>query len=294
VEASLAGEAANYTVSLLAGQTVRVSLESDAFDAYLVIQDSSGASVAEDDDSGGNLNSAILFVAPADDTYTIVVDSLGGGAEGAFVLSIAESEVVAVTLDSTTPVEMAGDVHNFTLEAAAGDVVNIYTDNPDVDVRLSLLDPTGSEIFFNDDGGAGYAPYMRRVLLPDAGTYMLVLEPVFDEAVGSLNLIVETTEQLSLDDGPQEVAPGEDLVERLVFTATAGESYRLTVSASGVASAYVRLDQGDFNFYSFSFNDALEGSAVFLPQQTGPLAIEIDDNTYDATITYTITMEPAG
>src|SRR5436190_13419664 len=50
-----------------AGATYTIDLIGHGFDAYLRVADSTGKSLAEDDDSGGSLNSRIIFTAPKTD-----------------------------------------------------------------------------------------------------------------------------------------------------------------------------------------------------------------------------------
>ena len=65
-----------YQLALTADATVDIRAESGEFDAYLVLLDSKGAVVEEDDDSGGNTNARILSPLAAG-SYTIVVKPLG-------------------------------------------------------------------------------------------------------------------------------------------------------------------------------------------------------------------------
>ncbi len=60
-----------------AGQTVTIDVMSDDFDAYAQLLDAAGNRLAEDDDSGGNLNSRITFTLPATGQYQIVVNNFG-------------------------------------------------------------------------------------------------------------------------------------------------------------------------------------------------------------------------
>jgi hypothetical protein len=59
------------------GQTVTVDVLSDEFDAYGQLLDAAGNRLAEDDDSGGNLNARITFALPATGQYQIVVNNFG-------------------------------------------------------------------------------------------------------------------------------------------------------------------------------------------------------------------------
>ncbi len=60
-----------------AGQTVTIDVMSDDFDAYAQLLDAAGNRLAEDDDSGGNLNSRITFTLPSTGQYQIVVNNFG-------------------------------------------------------------------------------------------------------------------------------------------------------------------------------------------------------------------------
>jgi hypothetical protein len=70
-----------------AGSTYIIDLKSRQFDCYLRLEDSSGKQLAEDDDSGGGLDSRIVHKADKDDTYRIIVTSFDGKA-GAYTLTV--------------------------------------------------------------------------------------------------------------------------------------------------------------------------------------------------------------
>ena len=56
-----------------------VSPDPKALDPYLVLQDLGRKTLAEHDDSGGNLNARITFRAPADGIYRLRATSFGNG-----------------------------------------------------------------------------------------------------------------------------------------------------------------------------------------------------------------------
>jgi len=60
-----------------AGQAITIDVMSDEFDAYAQLLDAAGNRLAEDDDSGGNLNARITFTLPATGQYQIVVNNFG-------------------------------------------------------------------------------------------------------------------------------------------------------------------------------------------------------------------------
>ncbi len=81
-----------HTVKLFAGKSYTIDLVSRDFDSYLRLENSAGQQLAEDDDSGGDLNARIVFQAPKDDTYRIIATSFDGKT-GNYTLTIREGEV---------------------------------------------------------------------------------------------------------------------------------------------------------------------------------------------------------
>lgn len=73
----------------VSGRTVRIRLESEDFDAFLYLVGSDGVYIS-DDDSGGDLDSEIHFVFPADGEYRIIVSSAAGMGTGMYTLTVSE------------------------------------------------------------------------------------------------------------------------------------------------------------------------------------------------------------
>jgi serine protease Do len=77
-----------YSLELAAGEQVTIDLESLEFDAFLRVEDADGKKLAEDDDSGGELNARIVFRAPRGGTYHVIVTSYTPGETGNYELTI--------------------------------------------------------------------------------------------------------------------------------------------------------------------------------------------------------------
>jgi hypothetical protein len=60
-------------------------------DPYLRLEDRQGKILAEDDDSGGDLNSKIVFTAPASGYLNVIATTLGQNQYGGYTLTISES-----------------------------------------------------------------------------------------------------------------------------------------------------------------------------------------------------------
>ena len=65
----------HYSFVGTAGEPIRVHLDSSDFDAYLVLYDAGGNTVAQDDDSGSGLNSRLNLTLPDDGVYLVVATS---------------------------------------------------------------------------------------------------------------------------------------------------------------------------------------------------------------------------
>lgn len=294
LEGMLNNSTAEYTFTARGGESVTFTLRSDDFDPFLELRDGDGVTLLTDDDSGGDLNAALMYTFSAAGTYRVVVTSYSGPATGAYTLSAAAFEIVTLSYGVPAKVKVNNDVHNFTFTAEAGTVIDLACDNPDLDVRLTLVDAGGMQVAYDDDGGPGYAPYLRRVILQDGGQYTVRLEPVGSDVVGTTLCTLTQTEVQSLDGGPVTVTLSSDMsMERLVFTATAGQTYRLTVSSPSQTDAYITVMQEGYEVYSLNFSQALEGSFVFMVSSGGLLPVEVTSySTWSGPVTLEITVEP--
>ena len=71
-----------------ADQTVSITLKSTAFDTFLVLKDSEGNLLAENNDIEENLNSAVVMTLPTDGTYQVLVSSYKPDEQGTYDLQI--------------------------------------------------------------------------------------------------------------------------------------------------------------------------------------------------------------
>ena len=70
------------------GGTVRIRLESDAFDSFLYVIGPGLDGVITDDDSGGDLHAEIVLTFPASGTYRIIASSTESRGAGAYRLTL--------------------------------------------------------------------------------------------------------------------------------------------------------------------------------------------------------------
>ncbi len=79
-----------WTIRGRQGQTITIDLESEAFDAYVFLRGPgiTGGQQFEDADSGGNCNARLTVTFPETGDYSIIVNTEGKYATGAFTLSV--------------------------------------------------------------------------------------------------------------------------------------------------------------------------------------------------------------
>ncbi len=80
-------------VKLTANATYIIELKSIQFDTFIIVEDAAGKQLAEDDDSGGELNARLEFRPATDGTYRIVITSFQPGAIGNYSLSVRRQVV---------------------------------------------------------------------------------------------------------------------------------------------------------------------------------------------------------
>lgn len=172
---------------------VRTPADSEG-DPYLYLLDESGAIVAEDDDSAGNLDSLISAVSlDAGTTYTVLVTSFAPGDTFAYELSIGCADLTpersldcgetvseALSGDDDTGfrgLEFSHDVFGF--QGTEGEIasVRMTTSTPDDptsgDPYLYLLDPDGTIVAQDDDSGGGSTALVTEAI-SRTGDYTVV------------------------------------------------------------------------------------------------------------------------
>jgi hypothetical protein len=78
-----------HVLKLAKDNTYLINMASTDFDSFLRIEDSTGAQLAQDDDSGGNNNARIRFAPKKDDAFKIIATTFAGG-EGNYTLTIKD------------------------------------------------------------------------------------------------------------------------------------------------------------------------------------------------------------
>ncbi|MAU10468.1 MAG: hypothetical protein CL607_11645 [Anaerolineaceae bacterium] len=268
------------------GDVIYVTLVSDDFDTYLILEDEFGSLLASDDDGAGNTNSAIgPFVLPYSGTYTLVSSSYdyynyGEIVVGDFTLTISETSLSAI--DSGVPTTVTfGEGQGtafFSIDAEVGDALAITVEGDGaIDTRLQLRDPEGYVVAEDDDSGSGFDPELARYVVQMAGTYVLSVEPFYADDNGTVTVTVEQSSARFLDEGPVSIRlSSKQYSEMLRLSATDGESIVLSVEqANGsLGDVYITVMQDGItlaSFYSATLPDNLP--LAFVSQGDTPINI---------------------
>jgi len=263
VESSVDNGTVEYTITLAADESIVIALDSDDFDPYIEVLDSAGTSLATDDDSGGNFNALLDFTAPADDTYTIVVQSWVGAATGSYTLSISEGGAAGEESgglggllggssdgesdsaaqqdggDISVGDSITGTANNntpeYSISLTEGQSVQIDIVSDDFETYLEVLNSGGSIIDENDDGGDGLNSRLFFTA-PETATYTLRVRAFGGDATGNFTLTVAESNVVAEVSGGtlsfnEPVTVDPDSAQSVVYNFEASQGDVVNISA---------------------------------------------------------------
>jgi len=251
-----------YQFSVTSSQTLSIVLTSSAFDAFLRVLDSSGSSVATDDDSGGGSNARINRTFAAG-TYRIEATSYNSGSTGAYTLALNTVNVTvtpitvgtaATTVNGSLSASSGSSVsctgcfassYGFTLSSAQ--TVQIDLTSTAFDAYLRVLDSNGVVVAADDDSGGGSNSRIRRSFA--AGTYRIEASSYSTGSTGAFTLVVQ-------------------VVTVTVTQITVGQTVNGTLSATSGRSAGCAGCYADL--YQFTVSSAQ------------PLVVSLNSTAFDA------------
>jgi hypothetical protein len=227
-----------WALEMQAGEQATVDLRSDDFDSYLFVAGPGLPEPLSDDDGAGGCDSRVTFVAPADGTYRLIVNTLSSGVTGSFVLSVtrepgpvaaaecgggedvdvlaelgamlaelplvgnlAVGEEVAGALTTDDALSWDGTfVQAWSLKLEAGDFVTVDLVSDDFDAFMVIVAPQLAGVFTDDDG-AGACDARVTLTAAVSGQYRVAVNTIEEGATGRFTIRV--TEE------PSPIAPGE-------------------------------------------------------------------------------------
>ncbi|HNW93324.1 MAG TPA: PPC domain-containing protein, partial [bacterium] len=195
-----------YTVSVSAGDRLRVTLTGTNYDPYLIVRDPNDRQYDNDDMAEGNQNSQLELTVAAAGTVTIFASSYEGSITGDYRLVV---ERLNGRPGASTPAAAGGgdwisgrlaagderhrdgsylDYHSFT--GQRGERITIRLESDDFDPYLFLVGPDNYQESNDDDGNSRNCRLV--VTLPAAGTYQVIVNSYGEGTVtGAYRLRIE-------------------------------------------------------------------------------------------------------
>ncbi|MEM9273594.1 MAG: AAA-like domain-containing protein, partial [Cyanobacteria bacterium P01_F01_bin.143] len=218
-----------YPIVGTAGQEIEISMESEDFDTYLILENSEKERIKEDDDGGDGSNSFMNVILPEDGNYKIIATTYETNASGEYQITVDQLKVIEspllreeTTLDKKHEIDQipvtSGDNYSgdsYLIQGDAGQEISISMESSKFDTYLILENSTGEIIAQDDDRGNGNNSLLRTVI-PETGTYRIIATNVNnEEGSGLYSLQVNELERsqtssvnktsASLDEGDQVI-----------------------------------------------------------------------------------------
>lgn len=295
------GQTAGYTFRGQGGDVVTIRLTSADFDSYLTLSRAdTGENLISDDDSAGQRNALIgPYTLPDTGDYLILVRSYDNTGRGAYTLQLNQAVLTSISYGERIQTDI-GDSNPalyYVFEASAGDRVSIsVSSGGSVDTSLTLTDPMGFQVSFDDDGGPGFDPEILNQPLVADGAYTILVQTVIPDGAGRVTLTLMRDRPPSLDERPLTVTLNEKQpLVTAAFNGQAGQSVRLTARVlhsflSGqTASPNIVVTQAGATLTTARGEDVSTLVAEFVVPQDGPVSVQISDYNYDrATLELTL------
>jgi CHAT domain-containing protein len=137
-----------HTFEGIAEQAIVIEMSSDEFDTYLLLIAPNGKSVAQNDDSGGGINSRIVITLPITGMYTILATSSVHSQIGSYTLSLRRASSNDLTLPEADRLYQEG-IEQFSANQIQGSLqffqqaLQIYRDTGDQAAERTILNSIG-------------------------------------------------------------------------------------------------------------------------------------------------------
>ncbi len=190
-----AGARDAYTLTLTAGASLVMDMDSTAFDTYLELRDLTGLLIAENDDRGdGTLNSRLRIDLPPG-RYAIIARGYSTFDSGAYTLSVQVDapQVAEGGISLNTPISGSiarGGSATYALTVDAPASFTFDLSSTAFDTVLEIFDAANNRVGYNDDfPGLNTNSRIENLALA-AGTYRVVVRSYGNAGGGAFNLLV--------------------------------------------------------------------------------------------------------
>lgn len=170
-----------------------LSLDSDAFDAFLRLENDRGDKIAEDDDSGAKTNARLRLTCSAGGVYRVIVTTFEPMETGKFLLTAREEfrkEDQLTAEDAPAPTRPKSFHKRYVMEFEAGKTYRLDLTSKAFDTYLIIADEAGKQLAYNDDLSTKVRD-SRILFTPSAaGRYHVIVTSYNEKAVGPFVLSI--------------------------------------------------------------------------------------------------------
>jgi hypothetical protein len=309
-----------YTFQGTAGDVVTFTLNSEDFDTYLELDDSTGRELISDDDSGDGFNAQIAnYTLPEDASYTLTATSNNRLGTGSFTLEFSGAALnvepvqvptVEPTASATAIAAQGGDIalnQNVSGVLDAGDATNAYTftvsdaatvtidvASDDFDPFVALQSADGSELASDDDSAGNLNARIETFALPGAGSYTVVVSSSGGTGLGGSFTLLVSTGAIVIEPTatPEVVAePGSSIAFGEVITGELTSDGGAIFTFEGRAGDAVTITAESEDFDAFlTLSDASGSPLTTDDDSAGNLNARIENFVLPADGTYSISV----
>jgi len=197
-----------YRIDGRRGQRVEITLTSDDFDGYLVVNGPGGYTMFNDDGEGLELGSRLMLELPADGSYRVSATSFAPGSMGAYRIQARQAPAGASfdQVERAEPIQLGAAIQGrldaqdgegeklqdrYRLTARRGERVRINLTSPEFDTLLTLQMPDGT-VLANDDHGEETGTNSRlETVLAEEGDYIIAVTSYGEGEKGKYRLTLE-------------------------------------------------------------------------------------------------------
>lgn len=291
VSGSLTGQT-EFEVQLDNTQAVLITVASTDFNTKVEIFDKDGNLLEQARSSASSRNTNVEFLAPASDTYTIVVSSARRQTEGDFTLTISPAGIDpdSLVFVGGSITDVTDGATDYTVLLTEGETVQINLSSVDFNVIVELYDGDGNLIGRNDDA-AGNLNARLQYTPPTTGYYTIGVRD-FRDNWGRFTLTIEEARgavvELPVD--ITDVINGGITYE---LPLEAGQAVVVSVSSDAFDPILrIRSSEGEFVGYSDNVGNTTDALIGFTAQTTTRYQIEVSSNSDDATGEFDLTVVP--
>ncbi|MCA9197913.1 MAG: pre-peptidase C-terminal domain-containing protein, partial [Planctomycetales bacterium] len=243
----------------------------------------------------------ILFVAAADQDYTLRIAGQDSASEGSYDLSITPLSSVVVGESVTGRIYTSSEIVFFAFEAVAGENYAASAQAITLtDLRMQLFDSSGKLVSQNDDVGDSVDPTILWQASDDT-TYFMGVTEVSGET-GKFELIVEplsfaddhansaeNATRLEINSKTKGVLEVTGELDWFTFSAVAGETYHIQTRLGSLAQSELHLvgPDGTTDIETTDVSEDSGSRIVWTPTESGDYFVYVSgegSGTYDVTL----------